>query len=359
MSVYKRSYGSYTGPRTPHSSRLAVLMRYGFADVWSSNQHDPVHRVFCATSHFSGHHLPHEQPGGAALLVGDNLRLIAIDQRLFLLALQIQCWLALVLTAWIGPRLMSPDLADNALPIILSHPISRLEYVAGKLAVLVGFLSAVTWMPLLLLFVFQSYSSPKPWAGEHLFIAFGVLAGALIWIAFLSLYTLALSSWVKWRIVATGLIFAAVFVPAGIGAIFNGVMRTNWGTLLNLPRSMSTMWEWLLRVEPSRFETVRAGTNSGYCRNASDRIGRLRSGAQCPHSCARGGARMNDRIIFDDVSKFYGEVLGVNRVTLSLASGITALVGPNGSGKTTLDEPHDRPDSSDARSHPRSGHDRR
>jgi ABC-2 type transport system ATP-binding protein len=45
---------------------------------------------------------------------------------------------------------------------------------------------------------------------------------------------------------------------------------------------------------------------------------------------------MNDRIIFDDVSKFYGEVLGVNRITLSLPPGITTLVGPNGSGKTTL-----------------------
>jgi ABC-2 type transport system ATP-binding protein len=43
-----------------------------------------------------------------------------------------------------------------------------------------------------------------------------------------------------------------------------------------------------------------------------------------------------DRIIFDDVSKFYGDVLGVNRVSLSLPPGITSLVGPNGSGKTTL-----------------------
>ena len=42
------------------------------------------------------------------------------------------------------------------------------------------------------------------------------------------------------------------------------------------------------------------------------------------------------RIIFDNVSKFYGEVLGVNRVNLSLPSGVTSLVGPNGSGKTTL-----------------------
>jgi ABC-2 type transport system ATP-binding protein len=42
------------------------------------------------------------------------------------------------------------------------------------------------------------------------------------------------------------------------------------------------------------------------------------------------------RIVFEDVSKFYGEVLGVNRVNLVIDPGITGLVGPNGSGKTTL-----------------------
>ena len=45
---------------------------------------------------------------------------------------------------------------------------------------------------------------------------------------------------------------------------------------------------------------------------------------------------MSNEIIFKDVSKFYGEVLGVNRVSLNVPAGITSLVGPNGSGKTTL-----------------------
>jgi ABC-2 type transport system ATP-binding protein len=45
---------------------------------------------------------------------------------------------------------------------------------------------------------------------------------------------------------------------------------------------------------------------------------------------------VKDRIVFEDVSKFYGEILGVNRVNLSIPPGITSLVGPNGSGKTTL-----------------------
>jgi ABC-2 type transport system ATP-binding protein len=41
-------------------------------------------------------------------------------------------------------------------------------------------------------------------------------------------------------------------------------------------------------------------------------------------------------IVFENVSKFYDEVLGVNRVNLAIPPGITSLVGPNGSGKTTL-----------------------
>ncbi|HOS99564.1 MAG TPA: ABC transporter ATP-binding protein [Acidobacteriota bacterium] len=42
------------------------------------------------------------------------------------------------------------------------------------------------------------------------------------------------------------------------------------------------------------------------------------------------------RIVLREVSKFYGEVLGVNRVSLAVEPGITSLVGPNGAGKTTL-----------------------
>lgn len=55
------------------------------------------------------------------------------------------------------------------------------------------------------------------------------------------------------------------------------------------------------------------------------------NGAQAPIS-----RQSDSHVIFDNVSRFYGEVLGVNRVTLTIPPGITSLVGPNGSGKTTL-----------------------
>ena len=44
----------------------------------------------------------------------------------------------------------------------------------------------------------------------------------------------------------------------------------------------------------------------------------------------------NQLIIFDNVSKFYGQILGVNRINIQIAPGITSLVGPNGAGKSTL-----------------------
>lgn len=47
-------------------------------------------------------------------------------------------------------------------------------------------------------------------------------------------------------------------------------------------------------------------------------------------------SQFDELIVFDNVSKFYGEILGVNRVTLEIPAGITSLVGPNGAGKTTL-----------------------
>ena len=49
----------------------------------------------------------------------------------------------------------------------------------------------------------------------------------------LSLLSLAVSAWVKLRIVATGVIFISFFVPSGLGEMFNAIMGTHWGRLLN------------------------------------------------------------------------------------------------------------------------------
>jgi ABC-type transport system involved in multi-copper enzyme maturation permease subunit len=254
MSVYKHDYRAYTGKVTSAWTRILVIARYGFAEAWSSKITIGLF-VLCLVPPLLalfGIYLANN-PLAAALLGNKGPRAVEIDAGFFLGVLQVQSWFALVLAAWIAPRLITFDLADNALPILLSHPISRFGYVLGKYVVLFAMLSVVTWVPGLLLFVYQSYSSPKPWAAANLQIAGGLFAGSLIWIAIISILGLALSSSVKWRGVATAIIFAAVFIPAGIGAIVSGVLRTKYGFLLNLPFLMSLLWQRLLGVHSSFF----------------------------------------------------------------------------------------------------------
>ena len=247
MSVYKRNYRAYEGKVTPVWTRILVLARYGYAEAWSSKITIGIFTLSmlpCIVSLFTIYLA--NNPAARLLLGSQAPRVLTIDARFFFNILEVQSWLALALASWIAPRLITFDLADNALPILLSHPISRFGYVFGKFLALLTSLSLMTWIPMLLLFTYQGYSSAQPWAAANLTIASGILAGSLIWIAFLSIFGLAVSSWVKWRVVATGIIFAAILVPAGIGGIVSAVLRTKWGYLLNIPVMMSVLWQRLV-----------------------------------------------------------------------------------------------------------------
>lgn len=247
MAVYKRNYTAYSGTVTPVWTRVLVLARYAFDEAWSSKITIGLF-IFCLLPCVLSLVVIYlaDNPVARALVGARGQNFLAIDAKFFLKVLQTQSWLALVMASWIAPRLITFDLADNALPILLSHPISRLGYVFGKFIALFGSLSLITWVPCLLLFVYQGYSSAQPWAMSNLQIASGLLSGSVIWIAFLAVLGLALSSWVKWRVVATGVIFAAVFLPAGVGGIVSAVLRTKWGLLLNIPVMMSNLWQRLL-----------------------------------------------------------------------------------------------------------------
>lgn len=243
MSVYKHEYRAYAGAVTPLWSRVVVVVRYALAEAWSSRITVGLFALSMLplVVYLVGIYLANNPL--ARMLVDRKDSEIAIGAGYFLNLLATQCWIALAIAAWIAPRLVSFDLADNALPILLSHPISRLGYILGKFLALFGYLSLVTWIPCLLLFAYQGYSSAHPWFFANLRIAGGLVAGSLLWIGFVSILGLAVSAWVKWRVVATGAIFAVVFVPAGIGGIVTGVLRTRWGFLLNAPVMMTQLWQ--------------------------------------------------------------------------------------------------------------------
>jgi ABC-type transport system involved in multi-copper enzyme maturation permease subunit len=248
MSVFLHDYQPYSGRTTPLWTRPLVLARYGLAEAWSSKITIGlfVLSLLPCVVELIMIYLA-DNPVARMLILRGNPAL-TINERFFLTVLEMQCWFALVLASWVAPRLISFDLGDNALPILLSHPVSRFGYLAGKFIALAASLSYVALIPSLALFLYQSYASPEPWMIAHLRLGLGILAGAVIWIGLMSLVGLAVSSWVKWRVIATGAIFAVVFVPAGVGGIVFAILRTKWGLLLNVPVVMTEIWQRLLGV---------------------------------------------------------------------------------------------------------------
>lgn len=246
LSIFKLEYRAYTGTLTSRWVRLGVIVRYALAEAWSSRITVGLFTLSMlpVIVYLVGIYLANN-PVARMLIMRRNPTL-TINAGYFLKVLETQCWLALVLTAWIAPRLVCFDISDNALPILLSHPISRFGYVLGKFVALSSCLSLATWIPCTLLFFYQGYSSAQPWVLPNLRIAVGLVVGSLLWILLLSLLGLALSAWVRWKAVATGIIFAAVLVPAGIGGVITGILRTKWGFLLNVPVSMTVLWGRLL-----------------------------------------------------------------------------------------------------------------
>ena len=49
-----------------------------------------------------------------------------------------------------------------------------------------------------------------------------------------------------------------------------------------------------------------------------------------------GSVEVKPIVAFHEVSKWYGNVIGINKLTLGIPAGVTGLLGPNGAGKSTL-----------------------
>jgi ABC-2 type transport system permease protein len=253
VAVYRRTYTSYSGPLTPAWSRFLVLFRYSRKSLFRSKLQTGLfvlcffYPLACLLIIYIAHNLSFLERFGN--LGGSFVR---IDNRFFFAFIQVQGVLAFILTAFTGPGLISPDLANGALPLYLCRPFSRAEYVLGKASVLTILLSQITWIPGLVLFAVQSSLAGAAWTWDNLWIAGSLLLSSLIWIAVLSLLAMALSAWVRWRIVAGALLLAVLFFGAGFAEAINAVMRTQSGHFINLFYLVSTIWTSLLRVDGDR-----------------------------------------------------------------------------------------------------------
>lgn len=248
MALHKRVYRPYEGPLTAERWRFLVVSRYGLQELVESRVL-VAFVVMCQVPFLveaAGIYIANSPAARALLQVGGLPHRMSTE--FFAVALAIQGTLAFLLTAWVAPVLVSPDLVNGALPLYLSRAFSRADYVLGKAVVMLSVLSLITWVPGLTLFILQAGLAEPSWIGANLRVAGAIFAGAWIWITVLTLLGLALSASIRWRLVASGALFGVFFMGSAFGEAWYAVLRDPWGRTANLPYVVGVVWRDLFGI---------------------------------------------------------------------------------------------------------------
>ncbi len=251
MAVYRRGYQRYQGPTTGQWARFMVLPHFAWRRLYQRRLVllltvvAMIWPLLCGIFIYLSNNV--DLLKGASRQFTD---FIQVNGKFFLVFMQVQAAFAVFLAALGGPGLIAPDLANNALPLYFSRPLTRKEYACARLITLFGMLSSVTWIPGLLLFAIQVGMAGGSWFRENWKLGLGIFIGFVLWILLVSLVALASSAYAKMRVVAGGIILGFFFVLSGASVMINAVFRATWGHAINPAWVIRRIWHALLSLDP-------------------------------------------------------------------------------------------------------------
>ena len=239
MAVYERIWRRYEGELTLLRWRAAVITKYALAEAFSSRIFAAFY-FLCLLPTVIGIFLVYlshnvsllQQIGLTAEFMGGLTSVFF--QFLFLW----QALPAFFVAVIVSPSLIAADISNNALSLYLSRPINRRDFVIGKMAVLALLLSPITWMGGLLIFILQAYLQGNGWGFANWRIGMAYFVGHITWIIVISLLTLAISAWVRFKPAARGALFGIIFILSGFAQAINAVTDTSVGDLIHLTRAI-------------------------------------------------------------------------------------------------------------------------
>jgi ABC-2 type transport system permease protein len=171
-----------------------------------------------------------------------------------------QDFFVFVITVWVGAGLIASDKRANALQIYLSKPLTRTEYIAGKLVILGAFLLLVTWVPAILLLLLQvAFSGSFSFLRQNLYLFPAVTVFAFLQVLLAAFTMLALSSLSKSSRYAAILYAGAYWFSYAVFDVIyaiTGSTRLSW---LSLPGNLNQIGDIIFRLQP-RYSTPALGS---------------------------------------------------------------------------------------------------
>ena len=244
MPIYDLSYRQWSGVWTSHPYRWWVITRQGI-NILGRKRRFLVLMILSA--------LPFLVRCVMLYLstVLGRIPLLTINAKFFEDFLSQQMFFVFIIAIYAGAGLIANDLKANALQIYFSKPITRRDYVMGKLGVLFFFLALPTLVPgMLLFFLAVLFKSDASFLEQNCWLPASVLGYSLLIIATYSVVMLAVSSLSKSSRFA-GIVFAALFFFSRIFyQILSVVLRSTRVAWVSLGNNLTQIGDYLFQGRP-------------------------------------------------------------------------------------------------------------
>src|SRR6266540_1305752 len=248
MPIHDQGYRRYGGGKTPRGQAWLVITRAGL-------------RTMLAKRAFLGLLLVSWFPffvRAVQIYAATNVpqaQFLALTAETFRQFLDQQSIFVFFVTVYVGAGLIANDRRANALQIYLSKPLTRAEYVFGKLAILVTFLLFVTWVPAIVLLIVQiAFAGDFTFLWTNLFLFPAITVFSAIEVITVATAMLALSSLTK-STRYVGILYAAViFFTSAIYGVLYLVTRSSSLSWISLSADLEQVGNVIFRL-PLKYDT--------------------------------------------------------------------------------------------------------
>ncbi|MEW6320818.1 MAG: ABC transporter permease subunit [Acidobacteriota bacterium] len=244
MPIHDQGYRRYAGTRAPVGQAWQVIARAGILGIVRE-------RKFIALMLFAW--APFVVRAVQVYLAANfqQASFLAATAETFREFLDQQGIFVFFVTIWVGAGLIANDRRANALQVYLSKPLTRAEYVAGKLAILFALLMFVTWTPAMALLLVQiAFAGSLAFIRQNLFLVPAITLLSLLQVLLAAMTMLALSSLSKSSrfvgIMYAGLIF---FTSALFNAL-RGITGSSGFAWLSPTDALELLGDVIFRLEP-------------------------------------------------------------------------------------------------------------
>jgi ABC-2 type transport system permease protein len=244
MPIHDQGYRRYAGTRARAGRAWSVIAKAGVRTLFARRAFigllllSWVPFVVRAVQLYAATNLPQAQ-------------FLAPDARMFRQFLgQQEIWLFFI-TVYAGTGLIANDRRANALQIYLSKPLTRLEYIFGKFAILFTLLLLVTWVPAVLLVLIQvMFSGSFTFVLNNLVLLPAITIFSLVQVVSVALAMLALSSLSKSSRYVGVLYAGLIFFSQAIYGVVRGLTRDSTLAWLSIPSDLQQIGDVVFRLEP-------------------------------------------------------------------------------------------------------------